>query len=91
MNEERYRELIAKRDGPGLSDAEAAELGRMEAEREGKPYGDATHPTDDVRAERDEEDREAGRTGRRRREDVDETPMSPERDEADRYDLPPPG
>jgi hypothetical protein len=44
MNEQRFEELIRKRDGVGLSDGEADELGRMIAEREGKPY----HNADDI-------------------------------------------
>jgi len=38
MGEDRYQQLIEKRDGPGLSDEEADELGRLEAEKEGQPY-----------------------------------------------------
>jgi hypothetical protein len=47
MNEQRYQELIRKRDTSGLTDEEANELGRMIAERDGAPYGNATgreHP-----------------------------------------------
>jgi hypothetical protein len=40
MDQARYDELIAKRDGEeGLSDDEANELGRLVAEREGVAYG----------------------------------------------------
>jgi hypothetical protein len=39
MDQARYDELIAKRDGEeGLSDEEANELGRLEAEAEGMAY-----------------------------------------------------
>ena len=38
MDDQRYRELVEKRDRVGLSDAEASELGRMMAEKLGKPY-----------------------------------------------------
>jgi len=38
MDEERYQELVRKRNRVGLSDQEASELGRMIAERMGKPY-----------------------------------------------------
>ncbi len=38
MDDQRYQELVEKRDRVGLSDAEASELGRMMAERMGKPY-----------------------------------------------------
>lgn len=39
MDEDRLGALLAKRATRGLSDREAAELGRLVAEREGKPYG----------------------------------------------------
>jgi hypothetical protein len=38
MEEQRYQELLRKRDQAGLSDDEASELGRMIANRQGKPY-----------------------------------------------------
>jgi len=41
MDERRYEELKAKRFDQGLTDEEADELGRMMAEEEGKPYGNA--------------------------------------------------
>jgi hypothetical protein len=50
--EDRFRELTEKRDGPGLSNEEADELGRMMAEREGKPYGNADDPPEEVEEER---------------------------------------
>jgi len=48
MDERRFEDLIRKRDGVGLSDREADELGRMIAEREGKPHHNAgdIHPDD---------------------------------------------
>lgn len=39
VDAQRYEGLLRKRDEVGLSDDEANELGRMMAEREGKPYG----------------------------------------------------
>lgn len=51
MNEQRWQELKRKRDTSGLTDKEANELGRMMAEREGKPYGNASqleHPEADL-------------------------------------------
>lgn len=57
MNQQRFQELARKRDGEGLSDEEADELGRLIAMREGKPYGKAS-----------DQDREAGveeRSGQR--------------------------
>jgi hypothetical protein len=48
MDEQRFQTLVRKRDEAGLSDEEANELGRMFAEREGKPYRNASdiHPDD---------------------------------------------
>ena len=43
MDDERFEELKRKRRDEGLTDDEANELGRMFAEREGKPY---THAGD---------------------------------------------
>jgi hypothetical protein len=37
----RLEELMAKRRSSGLTDREAEELGRLMAEREGKPYSSA--------------------------------------------------
>jgi hypothetical protein len=48
----RFDELTEKRDREGLSREEADELGRMYAEREGKPYANADHPTPEVEEER---------------------------------------
>ena len=46
MDDDRYQELVEKRDRIGLSDEEASELGRMMADRMGKPYQSAKdlHP-----------------------------------------------
>lgn len=47
MNDERYQELIRKRDSTGLTDEEADELGKMIAERDGVTYSNASgreHP-----------------------------------------------
>jgi hypothetical protein len=41
MDDARYDELMKKRSGTGLSDAEANELGRLMAERKGEAYGGA--------------------------------------------------
>jgi hypothetical protein len=41
MDDERFAELERKRDSEGLTDDEADELGRLMAEREGKPYSNA--------------------------------------------------
>jgi hypothetical protein len=55
---DRYQELTEKRDGPGLSEEEADELGRLMAERRGKQYGNADDPPVDVEAERKSKDTE---------------------------------
>ena len=62
MGEDRYQQLVEKRDGPGLSDEEADELGRLIAEREGQPYGGA-----DARPESQAQEDAADDEGRRRR------------------------
>jgi len=41
VDEKRVEELIAKRKEVGLSDDEADELGKLFAEKEGKPYSNA--------------------------------------------------
>jgi hypothetical protein len=53
MSEDRYSELIEKRDSAGLSLEEAEELGKLMAEREGKEYeGSADDPPEDVELRR---------------------------------------
>jgi hypothetical protein len=42
MDESRLRELNEKAQTSGLSDGEASELGKLVAEQEDAPYGDAT-------------------------------------------------
>jgi hypothetical protein len=90
---DRYQELIDKRDGPGLSDEEADELGRLMAEREGRDYANADSPPVEVEAERvskepeefleEEEDSKEYR-------DVDDTVMTREGQPARDKDFPPP-
>jgi hypothetical protein len=41
VDEKRIEELIDKRHETGLSDAEADELGKLFADKEGKPYSNA--------------------------------------------------
>jgi hypothetical protein len=51
MNEQRFQELIRKRDAKGLTDKEADELGRMIAERDGVPYANSSgrdHPEEEA-------------------------------------------
>lgn len=42
----RYQELMAKRDGSGLTAEEANELGRLMAAKEGKTYSHGRSPAD---------------------------------------------
>ena len=56
MNEARLEELEKKKFGAGLTHEEANELGRLMAEREGKPYANAeTRPHPDAPTEQREE------------------------------------
>jgi hypothetical protein len=51
MDQKRWQELTHKRETEGLTDEEANELGRLMAEREGKPYSsadDIEHPEADL-------------------------------------------
>jgi hypothetical protein len=89
---DRYQELIEKRDGPGLSDEEADELGRLMAERQGEPYANADNPPLDVEAERESKDTEdyveeqrESREGR----DVDDAVMTREGQPSRETDNPP--
>jgi hypothetical protein len=53
MDDQRYQELMEKREGTGLSMEETEELARLMAEREGKEYeGDAENPPEDVEMRR---------------------------------------
>ena len=64
----RYEDLIAKRDSEGLTDTEADELGRLIAEREGKPYANADNPPPEVESERKSEPEDD--------EEVDQPPIA---------------
>jgi len=90
---DRYQELVDKRDGPGLTDEEADELGRLMAERKGREYGNADDPPLEVEAERaskdPEEVLEEERDAREHR-DVDDSIMTRERQAGTDKDLPPP-
>ena len=50
MDQQRFEELVAKRDERGLTREEADELGRLLAERGGEPYANA----DDIREDEEE-------------------------------------
>jgi hypothetical protein len=55
VDQARFEELEHKRDTAGLTDEEANELGRMIAEREGRPY---SNRDDERSARRDQEETE---------------------------------
>ena len=90
---DRYDELDAKRRGSeGLSDDEANELGRLEAERRGAEYSNASRPPPEVLAERDTEEPEAATAEQREaeeHEDIDATVWSREREKGAQVDNPP--
>jgi hypothetical protein len=104
MDQARYDELIGKRDGEGLTADEANELGRLMAEKEGRPedYGNADRPPDEVEIARtgiadSEEELQAVQEERAQREDdvplldkeVDDTPLDREKKAAQERDNPP--
>ena len=61
MDEARYQQLMEKRDGTGLTDDEANELGRLMAEKEGLDYqGHGAKDFDQTSEEIREGDRVAG-------------------------------
>ena len=90
----RYEELIEKRDGPGLSDDEVDELGKLMAEREGKAYeGNAEDPPLEVEAERvskDPEELVEEIQATKESKDVDDSVMTREGEPGRRKDAPPP-
>jgi hypothetical protein len=55
VDQERYDALMAKSSGVGLTDEEANELGRLMAEKEGRPYGSATEREQELLDIEDEE------------------------------------
>jgi hypothetical protein len=85
----RYEDLVAKRDDEGLSEDEADELGKLIAEREGKPYSNADDPPPEVEAERasktEEELEEEVETER----DVDDSVLTEEGQKGREVDNPP--
>jgi hypothetical protein len=104
MDDQRYQELVQKRDGEGLTEEEANELGRLMAEKEGRAedYGNADRPPGDVEIERvgiaeSEEELQAVQEERAEREDeesllateVDDTPLDREKKAAQERDNPP--
>jgi hypothetical protein len=104
MDEQRYEELVRKREGEGLTAEEADELGRLMAEKEGRAdeYGNAERPPDEVHIARvgiaeSEEELQAVQEERAEREDeesllakeVDDTPLDREKKAAQERDNPP--
>ena len=103
MDRGRLQELMEKRRGAGLTDAEADELGRLMAEDAGEPYANADNPPEDVEVERDAvaaEDKEEEEVaaeqpeeieeGERTQRDVDESIMDRGRRALHEKDVPPP-
>ncbi|MDQ4005152.1 MAG: hypothetical protein M3135_02470 [Actinomycetota bacterium] len=94
MDEQRYRELDAKRQGEGLTEEEANELGKLEAKRMGKEYeGNADDPPLEVRAERvgaDPEEVTEAEVEVKENRDVDDSVQTPERLAGEQVDAPPP-
>jgi hypothetical protein len=62
VGEDRYAQLVEKRNTSGLSDEEADELGRLIAERKDEPYGGA-----EARSRAEELEDRADQEGRRER------------------------
>jgi hypothetical protein len=104
MDDQRYRELVQKRDGEGLTVEEANELGRLMAEKDGRgaEYGNADRPPDEVHIARtgiadSEEELQAVQEERAEREDedsllakeVDDTPLDEQKKAAQERDNPP--
>jgi hypothetical protein len=89
MDDERFAELKRKRDSEGLTDDEADELGRLMAEREGKPYSnadavsssDATPMAWEEETKREEEEADEVGEGRRldrtQPSDAERSPVAP--------------
>jgi hypothetical protein len=86
MDDERFAELERKRDSEGLTDDEADELGRLMAEREGKPYSnaDAVSSSDSTpmaweeETKREEEEADEGRSlDQTQPSDAERSPVAP--------------
>jgi hypothetical protein len=58
VEDERFEELKAKAAGEGLTDEEAAELGRLYAEKSGEPYHDAGSESDTDASSQDQQSQE---------------------------------
>jgi hypothetical protein len=85
----RYDDLVAKRDSEGLTEDEANELGRLIADREGKPYGNADNPPPAVQVERGDVPEEATRDEVQTERDVDDSVLTKEGHPGREVDNPP--
>jgi len=85
----RYEDLTAKRDSEGLTEDEANELGRLMADREGKPYGNADNPPPEVESERVSETEEETREEVETETDVDDSVLTKEGEPGREVDNPP--
>ena len=91
----RYEDLTKKRDDTGLTKDEADELGKLMAERRGKPHGTADDPPEDVEVERSGtvetvEELDQEKRDQERDKDVDESVHDRQRQTAMDRDEPPP-
>jgi hypothetical protein len=86
---DRYEELLAKRDAEGLTHEEANALGKLIAEREGKPYSNADDPPPEVEGERTSETEEETRDKVETGTDVDDSVLTKEGEPGREVDQPP--
>ena len=84
MDDERFEELKRKAAAAeGLTDEEAAELGRLYAEKRGEPYQDSTSFRDADASSEDQESQE--------RRELDAAAEAKDKEERDRAQAIPPG
>lgn len=83
MDVDRFEELKRKAAGEGLTDEEAAELGRLYAEERGEPYQDASSSSDADASSEDKESQE--------RRELDAADQATATEERDRTQALPPG
>src|SRR5438093_12844733 len=80
---DRFEELKRKAAGEGLADEEAAELGRLYAQKRGEPYQDSSSGSDAHASSEDEESQE--------RRELDAAAQAKSTEERDRTQAIPPG
>ena len=83
VEDDRFEELKRKARGEGLTDDEAAELGRLYAEKRGEPYQDSSSVSDADAFAEDQESQE--------RRELDAAAQAKAREERDRTQALPPG